>query len=109
MMLRCQIALAEAQGDFALRFPDAIPIIIAADATPFWRTSATRCDVFVDVRATIRILFPWSNRIFSVCILNADLFIQMGQVVTFCGYSEYGPLAQNGSFFGKKSMGLKST
>ena len=104
MMLRCQIALAEAQGDFALRFPDAIPIIIAADATPFWRTSATRCD-----GATIRILFPWSNRIFSVCILNADLFIQMGQVVTFRDYSKYGPLAQNGSFFGKKSMGLKST
>jgi hypothetical protein len=87
MMLRCQIALAEAQGDFALRFPDAITIIIAADATPFWRTSATRCDVFVAVRATIRIRIR-SNEICSARILIADLFFLMGQVFTFLGRSE---------------------
>ena len=50
-VLRAQVAMVEAQGDARdERATRRIRLVICADATPMWRTSATRCDVFLDMR-----------------------------------------------------------
>ena len=45
-----QVRLAEEQGLFTPpRGTNKIPVLVCADATPLWRATATRCDVFVGV------------------------------------------------------------
>ena len=46
-----QVALAQ-QCQMPLPTDTKIKVIVAPDATPLWRTSATRCDVYVHVWAT---------------------------------------------------------
>ena len=53
--LRAQVATAEAQGDVRRKPGQRMRLVICADATPMWRTSATRCDVFLDIRQTARV------------------------------------------------------
>lgn len=51
-ILRAQVAVADAQGDLVDDMKGPLKLIICADATPMWKTSATRCDVFLDCRRT---------------------------------------------------------
>jgi hypothetical protein len=55
--LQAQVATVEAQGDMVTNPGDRVRLILCADATPMWRTSATRCDAYLDIRQTPRILF----------------------------------------------------
>ena len=54
-LVSAQATLAAAEGELAdgwgFGFEGRIPILICADATPLWRSSATRCDVHVGFRA----------------------------------------------------------
>lgn len=47
-LVRVQLEIAKAGGGCQFR-SNPVWVILCADATPLWRSSATRCDVFVDV------------------------------------------------------------
>ena len=47
-VLLAQVEVARARGSLSVR-SNPVWVIICTDATPFWQTSATRGDVFVDV------------------------------------------------------------
>ena len=55
--LQAQVATVEAQGDTVTKAGDRVKLILCADATPMWRTSATRCDAYLDIRKSPRRLY----------------------------------------------------
>ena len=48
-VVQSQLTLSRACGTFNIPRQDRLLIIICADATPLWRTSATKCDIHVTV------------------------------------------------------------
>lgn len=64
--LRAQVATVEAQGDMVAKPGERVKLILCADATPMWRTSATRCDAFLDIRQSPRRLYLKLRKAFKV-------------------------------------------
>jgi hypothetical protein len=56
-VLRTQVAIVEAGGEMIGPNVDNVRMLFCADATPMWRTSATRCDILLDIRKTPCVLF----------------------------------------------------
>ena len=47
--MQSQLTLSRACGTFNIPPQDRLLIIICADATPLWQTSATKCDIHVTI------------------------------------------------------------
>ena len=48
-VVQSRLTLSRACGTFSIPRQDRLAIIICADATPLWQTSATKCDIHVTV------------------------------------------------------------